>query len=220
VVAALSALGVFRLIRRLPARVRARQLSATAEELVDLADDVDPERDHIRGSEDAPVTFVEYGDYQCPYCGLAEVIIRELLESFGDDLRYVWRNLPLNDVHPNAQMAAEAAEAAGAQGKFWEMHDKLIDHQDELSPRDLGRYAEELDLDMNRFRDELRRHEHAERIAEDVGTADASGVAGTPTFFINGRRHHGSYDAEILAREVRAARARVRAREKAEAQPV
>jgi len=148
------------------------------------------------------------------------VIIRELLESFGDDLRYVWRNLPLNDVHPNAQMAAEAAEAAGAQGKFWEMHDKLIDHQDELSPRDLGRYAEELDLDMNRFRDELRRHEHAERIAEDVGTADASGVAGTPTFFINGRRHHGSYDAEILAREVRAARARVRAREKAEAQPV
>jgi Na+/H+ antiporter NhaA len=217
VVAALSAFGVFRLIRRLPAGVRARQLSGTAEELVDLADDVDPERDHIRGSEDAPVTFVEYGDYQCPYCGLAEVIIRDLLESFGDDLRYVWRNLPLNDVHPNAQMAAEAAEAAGAQGKFWEMHDKLIEHQEDLSPRDLRQYAEELGLDMDRFWDELRRHEHAERIADDVGSADASGVAGTPTFFINGRRHQGAYDSDILAREVRAARARVRAREKAAA---
>jgi Na+/H+ antiporter NhaA len=217
VAAALAGLGVFRLIRRLPARVRARQLSGTAEELVDLADDVDPGRDHIRGSEDAPVTFVEYGDYQCPYCGLAEVIIRELLESFGDDLRYVWRNLPLNDVHPNAQMAAEAAEAAGAQGKFWEMHDKLIEHQDELSPRDVGRYAEELGLDMDRFWEELRRHEYAERIADDVGTADASGVAGTPTFFINGRRHQGAYDAEILSREVRAARARARALAKAEA---
>jgi protein-disulfide isomerase len=216
-VAALSAFGVFRLIRRLPAGVRARQLSGTAEELVDLADDVDPERDHIRGSEDAPVTFVEYGDYQCPYCGLAEVIIRELLESFGDDLRYVWRNLPLNDVHPNAQMAAEAAEAAGAQGKFWEMHDKLIEHQEDLSPRDLRQYAEELGLDMDRFWDELRRHEYAERIAEDVGSADASGVAGTPTFFINGRRHQGAYDSDILAREVRAARARVRAQEKAAA---
>jgi Na+/H+ antiporter NhaA len=217
VAAALSAFGVFRLIRRLPARVRARQLSGTAEELVDLADDVDPERDHIRGSEDAPVTFVEYGDYQCPYCGLAEVIIRELLDSFGDDLRYVWRNLPLNDVHPNAQLAAEAAEAAGPQGKFWEMHDKLITHQDELSPRDLYRYAQELGLDMDRFREDMRRHEFAERIAEDVGTADASGVAGTPTFFINGRRHQGAYDADILSREVRAARARVRAQEKAAA---
>jgi Na+/H+ antiporter NhaA len=220
VAAALSAFGVFRLIRRLPARVRARQLSGTAEELVDLADDVDPERDHIRGSEDAPVTFVEYGDYQCPYCGLAEVIIRELLDSFGDDLRYVWRNLPLNDVHPNAQLAAEAAEAAGPQGKFWEMHDKLITHQDELSPRDLYRYAEELGLDMDRFREDMRRHEFAERIAEDVGTADASGVAGTPTFFINGRRHQGAYDADILSREVRAARARVRAQEKAAAAAV
>jgi Na+/H+ antiporter NhaA len=218
VVATLAAFGVFRAIRRLPSGVRARQISGTYEELVDLADDVDPERDHIRGSEDAPVTFVEYGDYQCPYCGLAEVIIRELLESFGDDLRYVWRNLPLNDVHPNAQTAAEAAEAAGVQGKFWEMHDKLIDHQDELSPRDLGRYAEELGLDMDRFWDELRRHEHADRIADDVGTADASGVAGTPTFFINGKRHQGAYDADILAREVRMARTRVRAREKAEAE--
>ena len=156
VVSSLVAWIVFRAIARLPVPVRARQLVGTAEELVDLSDDVDPERDHIRGSEDAPVTLVEYGDYECPYCGQAEVVIRELLDSFGDDLRYVWRSLPLNDVHPHAQMAAEAAEAAAAQGAFWEMHDKLLDHQDELTPPDLGRYAEELGLDVERFWDELR----------------------------------------------------------------
>ena len=139
--------------RRRCARASSR---GTADELVDLADDVDPERDHVRGSDDAPVTLVEYGDYECPYCGQAEVVIRELLDSFGDDLRYVWRHLPLNDVHPNAQMAAEAAEAAAAQGAFWEMHDRLLDHQDELEPADLDRYAEELGLDVDRFGDELR----------------------------------------------------------------
>ena len=217
VVAALGAWGVFRAIRHLPASLRARQILGTTEEIVDLSDDVDHERDHIRGSEDAPVTLVEYGDYECPYCGLAEVIVRELLDSFGDELRYVWRNLPLNDVHPYAQMAAEAAEAAAAQGKFWEMHDKLISHQDELRPPDLRRYADELGLDVERFREELHRRVYAERIADDVATADASGVAGTPTFFINGKRHNGAYDVDILSREVRAARARARLREKAEA---
>ena len=126
---------------------------------MDLAEDIDPERDHIRGAEDAPVTLVEYGDYECPYCGQAEVVVRELLQSFGDDVRYVWRHLPLNDVHNSAQMAAEAAEAAGAQGAFWEMHDSLLDHQDELTPRDLVRRAEELGLDVDRFHDDLVRHE-------------------------------------------------------------
>ena len=114
-------------------------------------------------------------------------------------------------MHPNAQVAAEAAEAAAAQGAFWAMHDKLLDHQDEIAPRHLGRYAEELGLDMDRFWDELRRHEHAERVAEDVGSADASGVAGTPSFFINGKRHHGAYDATTLTRAVRTARARAAA---------
>ena len=204
---------VFRAIRRLPAPVRARQLVGTVEDLVDLSDDVDPDRDHIRGSEDAPVTLVEYGDYECPYCGQAEVVIRELLESFGDDLRYVWRHLPLNDVHPHAQMAAEAAEAAAAQGAFWEMHDKLINHQDALEPLDLGRYAEALGLDVERFWDELRRRVHAPRVAEDVASADASGVAGTPSFFINGRRHQGAYDIETLTEAVQKARHRVRLRE-------
>jgi Na+/H+ antiporter NhaA/predicted DsbA family dithiol-disulfide isomerase len=203
VIAALGSWGVFRIIRRLPAEVRARQISGTAEDIVDLAEDVDPERDHIRGPDDAPVTLLEYGDYECPYCGQAEVVIRELLESFGDDLRYVWRHLPLSDVHARAQMAAEAAEAAGAQGAFWEMHDRLIDDEGQLR-----RYPEELGLDTQRFWDEVRRREYAPRVADDVASADASGVTGTPSFFINGRRHQGAYDAETLAREVRAARAR------------
>ena len=123
----------FRLIALLPPAVRARQIAGTAEELLDLSDDVDPERDHIRGPEKAPVTLVEYGDYQCPYCGQAEVVVRELLESFGDDLRYVWRHLPLTDVHPDTQGAAEAAEAAAAQGAFWPMHDRMLGDQSRLT---------------------------------------------------------------------------------------
>jgi Na+/H+ antiporter NhaA len=215
VVSALVAWAIFRLTARLPAPVRARQLARTAEELVDLSDDVDPGRDHIRGAEDAPVTLVEYGDYECPYCGQAEVVIRELLDSFGDELRYVWRSLPLNDVHPHAQMAAEAAEAAAAQNSFWEMHDKLLDHQDELTALDLGRYAEKLGLDVERFWDDVRDRVHARRVAEDVASADASGVAGTPTFFINGRRHQGAYDIETLTDAVQKARQRARVREHA-----
>jgi Na+/H+ antiporter NhaA len=211
--AAVSALGawvVFRVIRRLPAETRARQLAGTADELLDLAADVDDERDHVRGSADAPVTLVEYGDYQCPYCGQAEMVIRGLLDSFGDDLRYVWRHLPLTDVHANAQLAAEAAEAAGEQGAFWEMHDLLLDHQDDLDPRHLTRYAEKLGLDVDRFWDALRTHRHAPRVAEDVATADESGVVGTPTFFVNGRRHQGAYDADSLTAAVRRARQRAR----------
>jgi len=134
-------------------------------------------------------------------------VVRELLSSFGDDLRYVWRNLPLNDVHPNTQMAAEAAEAAGSQGKFWEMHDLLLSNQDDLLPEDLGRYAEQIGLDMDRFWEEVDRHEYAGRVAEDVASADASGVAGTPSFFINGKRHHGAYDVATLTAAVKAARA-------------
>ena len=121
---------------------------------------VDPERDHLRGPAEAPVTLVEYGDFECPYCGRAEPVIRELLADFGD-VRYVWRHLPLSDVHPNADLAAEAAEAAAAQGAFWEMHDLLLDHQGELRPRDLHAYAEQLDLDLERFHEDLRRHDHA-----------------------------------------------------------
>jgi Na+/H+ antiporter NhaA len=208
VVAPTVAWGVLRLIRRLPRQVRARQIVGTAHDILDLSDDVDPDRDHIRGPDDALVTLLEHGDFECPYCGQAESVVRELLASFGDDLRYVWRHLPLNDVHTNAQLAAEAAEAASAQGKFWEFYDALFAHQDALSHRDLVQYAEELGLDLERFSKELRHHEYTPRVAEDVAGADASGVSGTPTFFINGRRHHGAYDRDTLAAAVRSARMR------------
>jgi Na+/H+ antiporter NhaA len=216
ILASLLSWVVFRVIARLPTQMRARQMADTADDMLDLSEEVDPERDHIRGPDTAPVTLVEYGDYECPYCGEAEVVIRELLDEFGGELRYVWRHLPLNDVHLNAQMAAEATEAAGTQGAFWPMHDKLLASQDELEPRDLKRHAEELGLDVERLWDELRRREHADRVAEDVASADASGVAGTPSFFINARRHQGAYDVETLSAAVRAARTRARLKEKAE----
>jgi protein-disulfide isomerase len=153
------------------------------------------------------VTVVEYGDFECPYCGRAEPAVRELLAETGD-VRYVWRHLPLTDVHPNAQIAAEASEAAGKQGAFWKLHDLLLDHQDALRPEDLMTYARELELDLDRFRDDLTRHAGAARVAEDVDSADLSRVSGTPTFFVNGRRHYGAYDIEALSAAVRVARAR------------
>jgi Na+/H+ antiporter NhaA len=207
----------FRVVRRLPAGLRVRQIAATRDDLLDLSEEVDPERDHVRGSEDASVTLVEYGDYQCPYCGQAESVIRQLLDSFGDDLRYVWRHLPLSDVHEHAQMAAEAAEAAAEQGEFWRMHDVLLDHQGDLTPPDLTRYARDLGLDVDRFLECVRLRRNAPRIAEDVASADASGVAGTPSFFINGKRHSGAYDVETLSRAVRAARNRALVTQKARA---
>jgi Na+/H+ antiporter NhaA len=201
---------VVRVVRRLPPAVRARQIAGTAEDILDLAEDVDPERDHIRGAEDAPVTLVEYGDFECSYCGQAEQVIRELLSSFDEDVRYVWRHLPLNDVHANAQVAAEASEAASAQGRFWEMHDTLLAHQGELLPKNLTEYASELGLDAERLMAELRRREYASRVSEDVASADESGVSGTPTFFINGRRHYGAYDIDTLSTAVTAAGRRAR----------
>jgi protein-disulfide isomerase len=198
---------LFRATALLPRRLRIRALLGTTEPLVDLYIEVDPERDHIRGPLDAPVTVVEYGDFECPYCGQAEPVIRELLRDFGD-VRYVWRHLPLNDVHPHTQLAAEAAEAAADQGAFWEMHDLLLEHQDALRPSDLVGYAERLGLDAERFSDALREHSGDARVADDVDSADLSGVSGTPTFFINGRRHYGAYDIATLSRAVRAAGAR------------
>ena len=196
------------IVRRLPSDLRARQIGRTADDILDLTDEVDPDRDHIRGSDNAPVTLVEYGDFQCPYCGQAEGVIRELLGEHRDDVRYVWRHLPLNDVHPFAQLAAEASEAAAAQGKFWEMHDTLLAHQDALTPRDMVGYATELELDVERVQDELRRRVYAPRVSQDVASADESDVSGTPTFFINGRRHYGVYDIDTLSRAVEAAKLR------------
>jgi Na+/H+ antiporter NhaA len=194
-------------VNRLPRRMRIQALLGTPDLIVDLADPVDPERDHIRGPLDAPVTVLEYGDFECPYCGQAEPVLRELLRDFGD-VAYVWRHLPLNDVHPNAQRAAEAAEAAAEQGAFWEMHDLLLDHQEALAYRDLIGYAEQLGLDVERFEDDLRTRTGAGRIARDVDSADLSGVSGTPTFFVNELRHYGAYDIATLSAAVKAARAR------------
>jgi Na+/H+ antiporter NhaA len=198
---------VLRVTRMLPKQVRLRALVGRAETIVDLAVPVDSERDHIRGPDGASVTLVEYGDLQCPFCGQAETVIRELLADFGD-LRYVWRHLPLSDVHPNAQLAAEASEAAAAQGKFWEMHDMMLDHQADLSLRGILGYAKELGLDLELFRAHLHKRKGAARIAEDVESADLSGVSGTPTFFINGHRHQDAYDIATLSKAVRLARTR------------
>ena len=198
---------LFRATALLPRRLKLRALLGTAEPLTDLYIDVYPERDHIRGPVEAPVTVVEYGDFECPYCGQAEPVMRELLRDFGD-VRYVWRHLPLNDVHAHAQLAAEASEAAAAQGAFWEMHDLLLERQDALEGDDLMRYAAELGLDVDRFMNDVRDRVGAARVADDVDGADLSGVSGTPTFFINGQRHYGAYDIATLSAAVRAAGAR------------
>ena len=198
---------LFRATSRLPLPLRARALLGSDQTTSDLYLDVDRERDHIRGPADAPVTLVEYGDFECPYCGRAEPAVRDLLREFGD-VGYVWRNLPLSDVHPHAQLAAEAAEAAAAQGRFWEMHDLLLAHQEALDPDDLIRYAQQIGLDVEQFASDLNTHAGAARVADDVDSADLSGVSGTPTFFVNGRRHYGAYDLETLSNAVRLAGAR------------
>jgi Na+/H+ antiporter NhaA len=199
---------VFRVIGRLPERVAASGAPRVAPPIVDLSDPVDRGRDHVRGGDDAPVTLVEYADFECPYCGRTEPLVRDLVASYGTDLRYVFRHLPLTDVHEHAELAAEAAEAAGAAGKFWEMHDRLFAGSDALGFDDLLRYAGELDLDVDQFADALRSRKYALRVARDVESADDNGVAGTPTFFVNGRRHHGAYDLdslrEAIDRELRA----------------
>jgi protein-disulfide isomerase len=198
---------VFRATALLPKRRRIAALLGGAEPLVDLAYEVDAERDHIRGPLDAPVTVVEYGDFECPYCGRAEPAVRDLLRDFGD-VRYVWRHLPLADVHPHAELAAAASEAAAAQGAFWPMHDLLFAHQGALELPDLVAYAERLGLDTDRFAGDLESGAGERRIADDVEGADLSGVSGTPTFFVNGRRHYGPYDLDALTAAVRAAGAR------------
>ncbi len=205
--AAVLTWALFRATALLPRRARTRALLGTNEPVADLYVDFDPERDHVRGPVDAQVAVVEYGDFACPYCGQAEPVVRELLREFGD-VAYVWRHLPLTDVHPHAQLAAEAAEAAADQGAFWEMHDLLLGHQSALRPDDLVGYAEQLGLDLDRFTTALREHAGAGRVAEDVDGAELSGVSGTPTFFINGRRHYGAYDIVTLSAAVHAAGAR------------
>jgi protein-disulfide isomerase len=156
------------------------------------------ERDHIQGRAEAPVTLLEYGDYECPYCGAAYPIVKQLQARLGERLRFVFRNFPITTSHPHAEQAAEAAEAAAAQGRFWEMHDHLYEHQSELEDNDLRRYADELGLDVETFDAELAQHRHAARVREDFMSGVRSGVNGTPTFYINGERHDDSYELETL----------------------
>ena len=199
----LTTSAVFAATRTLDPMRRARALTGDAEMLLDLTTPVDPDRDHVRGPNDAVVTIVEYGDFECPSCGRAEKSLSA--GPLGGDVRLVWRHLPIPEVHPHAALTAQAAEAAAAQGKFWEFHDILLKHQDRLRIEDLRRYAQQLGMDQERFFEDIRSGKYAHRVAQDVASADASDVSGTPTFFVNGRRHYGSHDARTLTKVVQAA---------------
>jgi protein-disulfide isomerase len=163
------------------------------------------EKDHVLGPPDAPVTLVEYGDFQCPYCRAAHFVMRNVLANMGDEMRFVFRHMPLTQVHPMAEMAAEASEAAGAQGKFWPYHDGLYENQDALSPALVTALAKRLGLDLKRFADDLQSHRFVDKIKEDFMGAVRSGAAGTPTFFINGEHYQGAYDEESLTEALRVA---------------
>jgi protein-disulfide isomerase len=166
------------------------------------------ERDHIAGSLDAPIVLVEYGDYECPFCGAAHFSVKEVQRRLGPDLAFVFRNFPIVGAHPHALRAAEAAEAAGAQGRFWPMHDRLFEHQHLLDDESLVRHAVAVGVeDMERFVRELAEHRYLPRIREDLASGARSGVNGTPTFFINGVRHDGGYDVASLMQALLAARA-------------
>ena len=161
------------------------------------------ERDHAQGSPAAPVTLVEYGDYECPYCGNAYPVVKRLQQDLGERLRFVFRNFPLNTVHAHAGVAAQAAEAAAAQGKFWEMHDLLYEHQQDLADADMVRYALKIGLEVYRFESDLSGETFSRRVSEDFRGGVRSGVNGTPTFFINGVRYDGehTFDAMLPALE-------------------
>lgn len=159
--------------------------------------------DHVLGPEEAPVTLAEYGDFQCPHCRAAHFYLKNVLATMGDDLRFVFRHMPLAQIHPMAQPAAEAAEAAGAQGQFWPMHDLIYENQDLLSPALLARLGQRLGLDMQRFADDVQSHRFLPKVKEDFMSAVRSGAAGTPSFFINGEPYEGSYDDEALIEALR-----------------
>jgi protein-disulfide isomerase len=167
-------------------------------EATDLTVAVSDERDHIRGPRTAPVTLVEYGDFECPHCGQAHVVLAELQGEMGDQFRLVFRHFPLTQVHPHAERAAEAAEAADAQGRFWEMYDALFENQEALDDESLLSYAQDLDLDMVAFERDVVGGVYTPRVREDFMSGVRSGVNGTPTFFINGQRHNGAWDVESL----------------------
>jgi Na+/H+ antiporter NhaA len=201
--AGLLSIALFDGLSLLPRELLRRAEGRTAPPLADLVVPVDPTEDHVRGPADAAVTLVEYGDYECPHCGRAAPVIRELLGRHEGEVRFVFRHLPLTDVHPNAALAAEAAEAAAAQGRFWEMHDALFDRQDALQLPDLVDRADQLGLDVDAFERDLSSGHFAPTVARHVSSAEAAGVAGTPSFFINDVRFRGAYDLDSLESAVR-----------------
>jgi protein-disulfide isomerase len=172
--------------------------TAVKDDIPKLILPVSTERDHVQGPNTAPVTLVEYGDYECPYCGQAYPIIKNIQERLRGKLRFVFRNFPVTQVHPHAQHAAEAAESAGSQNKFWEMHDCLYEHQQDLDDNHLRQYASALGMNVARFNDEMAKHVHASRVREDFMSGIRSGVNGTPTFYINGMRYDESWDEKTL----------------------
>lgn len=161
--------------------------------------------DHFLGPTDAPITLLEYGDYECPYCGMAYPIVSSILQRMGDSLRFAYRHFPLTQLHPHAQHAAEMAEAAGERGKFWRMHDMLYRNQDALEDEDLISYAAQLGIHPDWAAEALTTHGLAGRVREDFMSGVRSGVNGTPTFFINGVRHDGSWDEPTLYDALQAA---------------
>ena len=174
--------------------------------MIRLAEPVS-ERDHARGPASARLTLVEYGDFECPHCGHAFPVIAHVRRAFGPNLRFVFRHFPLRASHPHAGLAAEAAEAAGAQGRFWEMHDRMYERQDEIDAKGLRRHARKLGLDLERFEHELVGQVHRERIRQDIAGGARSGVNGTPTFYINGVRYDGEWEdhSTLMTALVRAA---------------
>ena len=167
-----------------------------------LSDPVDTERDHVQGAPSAPITLIQYGDYECPYTRMSRHSVHALQQELGDTLRFVFRHFPLAEIHPHARAASAAAEAAAAQGQFWTMHEYLFEHQKALTDADLRHYAAELGLDLERFERDRQSREVSERIDRDLASGERSGVEGTPTFFINGRRHDGPFDLDSLRRAI------------------
>ena len=173
------------------------------EEVVKLTLPINSNRDHIQGPSIAPVTLLEYGDYQCPYCGQAYPIIKQVQNLLNGKLCFVFRNFPITQIHPHAQHAAEAAESAAANDKFWEMHDYLYEHQQALDDNHLEKYAGKLGLDITQFNHDMASHVYAQRVREDFLSGVRSGVNGTPTFYINGIRYNRSWDLETLLKTLR-----------------
>ena len=169
------------------------------EEINKLTVPVNIGTDHIRGSIDAPITIVEYGDYECPYTGMAYPVVKEIMRQFGEKLYFVFRNFPLREIHPHAQHAAEAAEAAATQDKFWQMHDYLFKHQKALDDHHLVEYAQKVGLDIEKFKQEMSGHVYAPLINESLKNGSNSGVKGTPTFFVNGIRYEDSWDLDTFS---------------------